>query len=179
MKCAVAVKCDEVNGSVTLKQTENRSGEPPKVFTFDRVFGPESKQTDVYNDAARAIVESVLEGYNGTLYCVILLVYRIMCNQIISILILLFFCKSWLQYPVASNLIIIMPLEEKIKIIKRYFTLFKVQSLHMVKQELEKHSQWKVFELSQTSEELFQTLLLIYLVTFQRWMGKQGKHSLF
>lgn len=67
MKCAVAVKCDEVSGSVTLK-TESRSGEPPKVFTFDRVFGPQSKQTDVYNDAARTIVESVLEGYNGIMF---------------------------------------------------------------------------------------------------------------
>jgi len=65
MKCKVAVKCDEARGSVTVQQSESRSSEPPKVFTFDRVFGPESKQTDVYNDAARAIVEGVLEGYNG------------------------------------------------------------------------------------------------------------------
>ena len=66
MKCTVAVKCDEVRGTVSVQQT--RSGEPPKVFTFDRVFGPESKQTDVYNDAARTIVEGVLEGYNGTIF---------------------------------------------------------------------------------------------------------------
>ena len=65
MKCKLAVKCDEVRGTITIKQSESRSGDPPKVFTFDRVFGPDSKQTDVYNDAARAIVESVIEGYNG------------------------------------------------------------------------------------------------------------------
>ncbi|XP_057314746.1 kinesin-like protein KIF3A [Hydractinia symbiolongicarpus] len=68
MKCPMAVKCDEVRGSVTVNQSESRSGDPPKVFTFDRVFGPESKQTDVYNDTARSIVESVLEGYNGTVF---------------------------------------------------------------------------------------------------------------
>lgn len=66
MKCTVAVKCDEVRGTVSVQQT--RSADPPKVFTFDRVFGPESKQTDVYNDAARTIVEGVLEGYNGTIF---------------------------------------------------------------------------------------------------------------
>lgn len=65
MKCTVAVKCDEVRGTITVQQSASRSADPPKVFTFDRVFGPESKQTDVYNDAARAIVEGALEGYNG------------------------------------------------------------------------------------------------------------------
>lgn len=63
-----AVKCDEVRGTITIQQPDARSGDVPKVFTFDRVFGPESKQTDVYNDAARAIVESVIEGYNGTIF---------------------------------------------------------------------------------------------------------------
>ena len=65
MKCKVAVKCDEVRGTITVQQSSSRSADPPKVFAFDRVFGPESKQTDVYNDAARAIVEGALEGYNG------------------------------------------------------------------------------------------------------------------
>ena len=42
-----------------------KSNEPPKTFTFDTVFGPDSKQVDVYNLTARPIVDSVLEGYNG------------------------------------------------------------------------------------------------------------------
>uniref|UniRef100_A0A3P9LGC7 Kinesin motor domain-containing protein n=1 Tax=Oryzias latipes TaxID=8090 RepID=A0A3P9LGC7_ORYLA len=42
--------------------------EPPKKFTFDTVFGPDSKQLDVYNLTARPIVDSVLEGYNGTIF---------------------------------------------------------------------------------------------------------------
>ena len=40
------------------------------MFTFDTVFGPESKQVDVYNLTARQIVDSVLEGYNGKLLSV-------------------------------------------------------------------------------------------------------------
>lgn len=43
-------------------------GEQPKTFTFDTVFGPDCKQVDVYNTCARPIVDSVLEGYNGTIF---------------------------------------------------------------------------------------------------------------
>uniref|UniRef100_A0A3P9LGN0 Kinesin motor domain-containing protein n=1 Tax=Oryzias latipes TaxID=8090 RepID=A0A3P9LGN0_ORYLA len=50
-----------------FKQFETAQ-EPPKKFTFDTVFGPDSKQLDVYNLTARPIVDSVLEGYNGTIF---------------------------------------------------------------------------------------------------------------
>jgi len=39
-----------------------------KTFTFDYVFGPNSKQVDIYNLVARPIVDAVLEGYNGTIF---------------------------------------------------------------------------------------------------------------
>ena len=39
-----------------------------KAFTFDYVFGPNSKQVDIYNLVARPIVDAVLEGYNGTIF---------------------------------------------------------------------------------------------------------------
>ncbi|KAJ3069513.1 Kinesin-like protein kif3a [Podochytrium sp. JEL0797] len=42
--------------------------DPPKTFTFDSVFDWNSKQMDVYNRTARPIVESVLNGYNGTVF---------------------------------------------------------------------------------------------------------------
>ena len=67
MGTKMAVKVDEVRGSITVANPNVKSQDPPKVFTFDRVFAPECKQTDVYNDGARPIVESVLEGYNGKL----------------------------------------------------------------------------------------------------------------
>lgn len=59
-----SVIVDEIRGTVTVKKLENPQ-EPPKTFTFDTVFGPDSKQLDVYNLTARPIIESVLEGYNG------------------------------------------------------------------------------------------------------------------
>eukprot|EP00795_Rhopilema_esculentum_P000249 gene249-9894_t len=64
----MAVKVDEVRGSITVANPGTHSSDPPKVFTFDRVFAPECKQTDVYNDGARPIVESAIEGYNGTIF---------------------------------------------------------------------------------------------------------------
>ena len=67
MGTKIAVKVDEVRGTITVANPAKNSSDPPKVFTFDRVFAPECKQTDVYNDGARPIVESVLEGYNGRL----------------------------------------------------------------------------------------------------------------
>lgn len=41
-------------------------GEPPKTFSFDQVYAPDSKQVDLYNETARPIVDFVLEGYNGS-----------------------------------------------------------------------------------------------------------------
>lgn len=62
-----AVAVDEVRGQISVKKSSG-SQEPPKTFTFDTVFGPASKQVDVYNLTARPIVDSVLQGYNGTIF---------------------------------------------------------------------------------------------------------------
>ncbi|XP_029797748.1 kinesin-like protein KIF3A isoform X2 [Suricata suricatta] len=62
-----AVSVDEMRGTITVHKTDSFN-EPPKTFTFDTVFGPESKQLDVYNLTARPIIDSVLEGYNGTIF---------------------------------------------------------------------------------------------------------------
>ncbi|XP_014167698.1 kinesin-like protein KIF3A isoform X2 [Geospiza fortis] len=63
----MAVNVDEMRGTITVHKTDS-SNEPPKTFTFDTVFGPDSKQLDVYNLTARPIIDSVLEGYNGTIF---------------------------------------------------------------------------------------------------------------
>ena len=43
-------------------------GEPPKMFTFDSVYGADSVQEEIYLDSGYPIIESVLEGYNGTIF---------------------------------------------------------------------------------------------------------------
>lgn len=42
--------------------------EGPLKFSFDHIFPPDSLQVDVYEAAAKPIVESVLEGFNGTVF---------------------------------------------------------------------------------------------------------------
>jgi len=59
-----AVQCDEINGRVLIE----RPNDPPKTFTFDHVFGKDSRQVDVYNLTSRPIVDFVCEGYNGTIF---------------------------------------------------------------------------------------------------------------
>uniref|UniRef100_A0AAY5ERC2 Kinesin-like protein n=1 Tax=Electrophorus electricus TaxID=8005 RepID=A0AAY5ERC2_ELEEL len=62
-----SVTVDEIRGTITVNKQE-MPNELPKTFTFDTVFGPDSKQLDVYNLTARPIIDSVLEGYNGTIF---------------------------------------------------------------------------------------------------------------
>lgn len=42
--------------------------EPPRLFTFDHIFGMESTQTEIYEQSTFMLVENVLEGYNGTIF---------------------------------------------------------------------------------------------------------------
>ena len=39
-----------------------------KTYLFDRVFGPNAQQAQVYEEAAKPIVKDVLSGYNGTIF---------------------------------------------------------------------------------------------------------------
>lgn len=37
-------------------------------FTFDRIFGPESTQKEIFAVSTQSVVESVMNGYNGTIF---------------------------------------------------------------------------------------------------------------
>ena len=39
-----------------------------KRWAFDRVYGPDSQQSDVYDEAVRPLVEATLDGYNSTVF---------------------------------------------------------------------------------------------------------------
>lgn len=62
--CRSVVNVDESTGAIAVENSPI-DNQPAKTFTFDQVFGPDSKQLSVYNSAARPIVENVLQGYNG------------------------------------------------------------------------------------------------------------------
>jgi hypothetical protein len=55
-------------GQIAVRNPQADGSEAPKSFTFDAVFDPDSTQRSVYEYAAQGIVDSVLEGYNGTIF---------------------------------------------------------------------------------------------------------------
>ena len=55
-------------GKSTNTVGSNNTNETIKQFTFDAVFDCNSKQTDIYDEIMRPIVDSVLDGYNGTIF---------------------------------------------------------------------------------------------------------------
>jgi len=54
-------------GEVFLADPGNVS-EQPRTFTFDSVYDQHSEQSNLYLQTAYPVVESVLEGYNGTIF---------------------------------------------------------------------------------------------------------------
>ncbi|XP_077447153.1 kinesin-like protein KIF3B [Stigmatopora argus] len=47
---------------------DSMAGKASKVFTFDSVYDFKSKQKDLYDESFRPLVNSVLQGFNGTIF---------------------------------------------------------------------------------------------------------------
>ncbi|XLR27418.1 hypothetical protein S83_055318 [Arachis hypogaea] len=61
------VTCNDYNREVAVSQ--NIAGKHiDRVFTFDKVFGPNARQQDLYDQAIIPIVNEVLEGFNCTIF---------------------------------------------------------------------------------------------------------------
>lgn len=65
---AVIVDIDTKTGSIVLRNPKTDASEPPKTFTFDAVYDWNTEQLGLYDFTARPIVNSVIEGYNGTIF---------------------------------------------------------------------------------------------------------------
>lgn len=66
--CENILDVDVKLGQIAIRNPKAPPDEPMKVFTFDAVYGWSSSQRDVYDDAVRPLVESVLRGFNGTIF---------------------------------------------------------------------------------------------------------------
>lgn len=62
---AQIVHMDPKLGTVAIT---TRNDEPPKTFTFDAVYPPHSFQEAIYTSSAKPILDSVMQGYNGTIF---------------------------------------------------------------------------------------------------------------
>jgi|EP01046_Picozoa_sp_COSAG06_P016013 S-adenosylhomocysteine hydrolase len=59
----------DMNGDTgQIRLTNPAVNEPPKEFTFDGAYNWESRQADLYDGTCRAIVNQVMEGFNGTVF---------------------------------------------------------------------------------------------------------------
>ncbi|QHN81754.1 uncharacterized protein DS421_20g689690 [Arachis hypogaea] len=66
-KAPQVVTCNDYNREVAVSQ--NIAGKHiDRVFTFDKVFGPNARQQDLYDQAIIPIVNEVLEGFNCTIF---------------------------------------------------------------------------------------------------------------
>ena len=63
-----AVQINTKLGEITVNNPKADAAELQKTFTFDLVYDWTSTQEQVYKETAFPIVESVLEGYNGTIF---------------------------------------------------------------------------------------------------------------
>ncbi|NXE14414.1 KIF3B protein, partial [Lophotis ruficrista] len=62
------VNVDVKLGQVSVKNLRGTSHELPKTFTFDAVYDWNSKQVELYDETFRPLVDSVLQGFNGTIF---------------------------------------------------------------------------------------------------------------
>uniref|UniRef100_G3NVW1 Kinesin-like protein n=2 Tax=Gasterosteus aculeatus aculeatus TaxID=481459 RepID=G3NVW1_GASAC len=62
------VQMDVRLGQVILRNPRAPASEPQKTFTFDAVYDGNSKQGDLYDESVRPLIDSVLAGFNGTIF---------------------------------------------------------------------------------------------------------------
>ncbi|KAF4099876.1 kinesin-like protein KIF3C [Onychostoma macrolepis] len=62
------VQMDVKLGQVALRNPKAGLGELLKTFTFDAVYDACSKQSDLYDETVRPLIDSVLRGFNGTIF---------------------------------------------------------------------------------------------------------------
>ncbi|XP_076022411.1 kinesin-like protein KIF3B [Genypterus blacodes] len=68
-KFSSVVTVDVKLGQILVRNPrESAANDLPKVFTFDSVYDWNSKQIDLYDETFRPLVDSVLLGFNGTIF---------------------------------------------------------------------------------------------------------------
>lgn len=65
--CCIDFSQDHRNLTLNMS-TESSSAFGQNKFCFDRVFDMDSQQKEVYDYAARPIIDSVIDGFNGTIF---------------------------------------------------------------------------------------------------------------
>ena len=84
LQCDVVVSMDtKIMQAQLVKPKADPKITPPKLFTFDGVYGMEDTTQKIYEDICFPLVSSVLEGTNTILYYIIL--YYIILYYIVAL----------------------------------------------------------------------------------------------
>ncbi|KAM4625001.1 kinesin family member 3Cb [Polymixia lowei] len=67
-ECESILEVNDKLGQIAIRNRNAPPDDPMKTFTFDSVYDWNSKQNDIYDDTVRPLVESVLQGFNGTIF---------------------------------------------------------------------------------------------------------------
>ncbi|RXK39944.1 kinesin [Tremella mesenterica] len=63
------ITINDDNTTVYMKNSTALAGPEKEGFSFDRVFGTETEQEEIFDWGVKGIVEDVMTGFNGTLFC--------------------------------------------------------------------------------------------------------------
>ena len=55
-------------GVVEVRNPKSETTDPAKPFTFDAVYDWNSRQADLYEETFSVLIDSVLDGFNGTIF---------------------------------------------------------------------------------------------------------------
>ncbi|XP_048387877.1 kinesin-like protein KIF3C isoform X2 [Stegostoma tigrinum] len=66
--CERIVEMDVNLGQVSIRNPKGSPTELPKSFRFDAVYESSSRQSELYDETVRPLVDSVLQGFNGTVF---------------------------------------------------------------------------------------------------------------
>uniref|UniRef100_K3WTM0 Kinesin-like protein n=1 Tax=Globisporangium ultimum (strain ATCC 200006 / CBS 805.95 / DAOM BR144) TaxID=431595 RepID=K3WTM0_GLOUD len=67
-KCVIVPASDPLQQTVFLHSKHAVPNSAPKTFTFDRAFGEDATQNDVFEVVGVPITQACLQGYNGTIF---------------------------------------------------------------------------------------------------------------
>jgi hypothetical protein len=62
------VEMDVREGQVRVRNPKADASDTPKTFTYDQVYDINSQQLEIFSITAKPIVDSVMAGYNGTIF---------------------------------------------------------------------------------------------------------------
>lgn len=64
----VCIECFPDKKEIVCRSDKSSSYENEKRFSFDRVFGPTTRQIDVYKGVVSPLISEVLMGYSCTVF---------------------------------------------------------------------------------------------------------------